>query len=489
MLITVTFLDGQFGFLPDAPRASVSIGGATSGTLNQLTPITDKTTLLGTFTGGPLVEDRAFQLANGTGTAYAMRCATTVAGVVSSITPTLQAGSDGALTVTGSPADGFKSIIVQITTAGKIALANAQAIASFDGGINFSPPFTIPVGGVYSPADPVSGLTLNFTNGAVGFKVGDRFTFSCTGPTPNSTDLVNAMDALRGDATSDWEFFRIIGPSSSAIFAAVISEINLMRLDGRFVWAMLEARDQTAGESELDWMTAIRSDFANSVALQGQIVIAAGYGYLTSAVSGRVFWRPLATPMAARVTNAADYAEHLGATAGGPLSGLVPGPDGVTIVSHDERKVPGLAAARFLTAASVIGQKGYFIGDNGKLEPATFAQLLSDFRKLMYVRVAMRTANLAVVIGSKLLGAKIETNRNGTINDRFAKEIEQVWRAELKNQLVPADLQDIDVQINRATNIKVTGNVPTKLVMNSWAYAEEVDFTLAFLNPNLVVVS
>lgn len=66
---------------------------------------------------------------------------------------------------------------------------------------------------------------------------------------------------------------------------------------------MLEARDQNAGETELDWMTAIRSDFANSVALQGQIVIAAGYGYLTSAVSGRVYWRPLATPMAARVTN------------------------------------------------------------------------------------------------------------------------------------------------------------------------------------------
>ena len=73
MLITVTFLDGQFGFLPDAPRASVSIGGAASGTVNQLYPITDKTTLLSTFSGGQLVEDRAFQLANGTGTAYAMR--------------------------------------------------------------------------------------------------------------------------------------------------------------------------------------------------------------------------------------------------------------------------------------------------------------------------------------------------------------------------------------------------------------------------------
>lgn len=488
MLVTVTFLDGQFGFLADAPRASVSLGVANTGTLNQLYAITDKTTLLSTFTSGPLVEDRAFQLANGRGTAYAMRVGASNAGAVGTVTPTLVSGSDGALAITGLPTDGYKSIIVTITTAGKVALGTPQAQISWDGGINNGAIFTIPVGGVYTPTDPASGLTFNFSNGTTGFKVGDKFTFSCTAPTANSSDWVNAMDALRADETSDWEFFRLIGPSSSAIFAAVIAEINLMRLDGRFVWAMLEARDNSSGETETAWMTSIKAEFASSVAPQGQIVIAAGYGYLTSAVSGRVYWRPLATPMAARVTNAADYAEHLGATSGGPLPGLVHGPDGFTIVSHDERKVPGLAPARFLTAATVVGQKGYFIGDPGKLEPATFSQLLSDYRKMMYMRVAMRAANLAVIIGSQLLGAKIETNKNGTINDRFAKEIEQVWRARLKAAMVPADLQDIDVQISRTTNIKVTGNVPTKLVMDSYAYAEEVDFTLAFLNPNLVTV-
>lgn len=489
MFVAVTFLDGQFGFLQDAPRACVSIGSANSGPLNTLVPITTKQDLLDTFVGGVLVDTDAFQLANGSGIGYAMRLATTTPGAASTVTATLQSGSSGALAMSGTPNDAYKQVIVKILTAGVVAgPTTPTGQISYDGGLNFGPIFTIPVGGVYTPSDPPAGLTYTFTNGGSGFKAGDLFTFSTSGPAWSNSDLTAALDALRGDPASDWEFFHVIGPSTSSVFALVIAQINLMRNDGRFVWAMLEARDQNSGETELQWMTAIKADFAASVAPEGQIVVVAGYGYLTSAVNGSVYWRSLAQTVAARVTNTADYAEHWGRIKSGPLAGLVAGPDGRTIVSHDERKTPGLAQARFITVATVVGQKGYFVGDPAKYEPATFAQSNSDYRKAMFMRVAFRTAGLAVQIGSEILGDKVETNKNGTINDRFARETELLWIKLLKNQLVPADLQDLDVKIDRTVNIKTAQRVPTKIIMDSYAYAEQVDFQIAFLNPNLVTV-
>jgi hypothetical protein len=490
MIITVTFLDGQLGFLAPAPRSVVTIGAAVSGTVNQLTPITDKQTLTTTFSGGDLVESDAFQLANGSGVAYALRINTSTPGTASAVTANTQAGSDGVLALTGTPTLSYRQVIVQVTAAGIVAGPNTPTvIISWDGGITFSAPITVPIGGVYTPVDPPSGLTFHFTNGAGGFKVGDTFTFSAVGPAWSNTDLTNALDALRGDPTSDWEFFHVVGPSSPSAFAVVISEINLMRQDGRFVWAMIEARDFNTGETELQWMNAIKSDFTNSVASQGQIVIVAGYGYQTSAVSGDVFWRSLAQPVAALTTNTLFYSQNLGETDVGPLPGLLPGPDGKTVVSHDERKVPGLAAARFLAIATVIGQKGYFVGDNATYEPATFAAPLSDYSKVHFMRVAMRTANLAVQIGSSQLGKRVEVNRNGTINDRFAREKELYIQNLLKIQLVPGELIDIDVQISRTVNLKSTGKLPIKIIMDSYAYINEIDFTIGFLNPNLVTVT
>src|SRR6185295_18460491 len=149
----------------------------------------------------------------------------------------------------------------------------------------------------------------------------DLFSFSTTGPAWNNTDLTNALDALRLDETSDWEFFHVVGPANSAAFAVVIAAINLMRADGRFAWGLLEARDQNTGESEVTWMNALKTDFTASVATQGQIMVAAGYGYLTSAVSGRTYWMSLGLPAAARVTNTLSYAEHLGRVKAGPLPG------------------------------------------------------------------------------------------------------------------------------------------------------------------------
>ncbi len=105
------------------------------------------------------------------------------------------------------------------------------------------------------------------------------------------------------------------------------------------------------------------------------------------------------------------------------------------------------------------------------------------------MRVALRVANLVVQIGSNLLGDRIETNRNGTIFDRFARETELTMQKQLAVQTVPADLQGVDIQINRKFNIKTGQRIPVKVIMDSYAYAERVDFEIAFLNPNLVTVS
>ena len=486
MLVTAAFLDGQFGFLSPAPRASVVIAPSTSGTTNTLISVTDKAQVQSTWAGGPLVESLAFRLANGSGPAYGMRLATNAAGTVSTVTDTLVGSSDGDLAISGSPADAF-NVIVLVTRSGKVAGTPPSVQISYDGGQNYTVETSVPVGGVLTPTEPVSGLTFTFTNSTVGFVAGDKFTFTTTAPTWNSTNLTAALDALRADATNDYEYIHIVGPASSAIFSVCRSALNLFAAEGRYPWILLEARDNNSGESEDTWMASIKSEFSASQATYGEIVVVAGFGYHTSAISGRTYWRSLANAVSARVSNA-DLAEHLGKTKAGSLPGLVLVNN--VVMSHDERRKPGLATERFLTVQTLPGKgKLPFIGDPARRSPATMASSTSDFRKVHFMRVARYTIRIAVEAATDLLGEQIETNPNGTILGRFANEVEGNLKARLAAQLVPKHLQDVDVHIDRTINMKTAERFPLSVRMNSYAYAEWIDITVAFSNPNLVTVA
>ena len=172
----------QFGFLTEAPRACVSIGIANAGPLNDWNPITDKQSLTDTYVGGPPRRGRWFparkrhwhrlRAAHGFHRRWLDR----------------HRDADAQAGKRRGPVDfGHSERLVpahhrRITAAGLVAgPLTPSARISWDGGANFDPEFSIPIGGVYTPTTAPSGLTFNFTNGAGGFQTGDLFTFSATG--------------------------------------------------------------------------------------------------------------------------------------------------------------------------------------------------------------------------------------------------------------------------------------------------------------------
>jgi len=485
MLVTFNFLDGALGFSSGAPAGHAKVGVCASGTVGELTPLTDGQQAVSTFTSGPLVESSAFDLANGKGVVYGLKVNTTTAGTAGAVTPTLQAGSDGALALTGSvPLDAFSCICI-ITRAGLVAGTTLAFKASFDNGISYTEEIAIPTGGVYTGFVALQGVRLVFTNGGTGFKVGDKFTFSTVAPTWSNGDLATALAALRADPLT-WEFFHVLGVADSSVAAVVQTAINNMASDGRFVWALIEPRDLNSGESEAQWMASLASDFSSTVSTYGQISAVAGFGNITSAVSGRVYRRSLAWPVAARAS-AVPLQEHLGRGKSGPLPGIVKSTVDKMAIYHDERVAPGLASARFLTVESRIGATGYFVGaGTSKRSPGTLSEANSDYRVLMNVRVILYAASLCLQFGVQLLGDQIEINPNGTITEQLANEIDADMSARLRAALVPQYCVRIRSLVDRQAKILVTNVLPIKVLLLPYAYAQQVAFTAGFENPNLV---
>lgn len=486
MLVTFDLLDGALGFSSAAADGHVKLGVAATGTVNELTSLTDGQQAVKTFTSGVLVEGAAFSLANGKGTVFGLRLPVTTAGTFSAVTTALQVGSDGALALTAStPLDTY-SVIVLITREGKVAGPQPAFQISLDNGINFSEETAVPAGGVYQGILGTTGIKLTFTNGATGFKVGDKFTFTTTAPTWSNTDLNAGLQAVRADPRT-WEFVHVLGTVDSAAATVVQTAINAMARDGRFVWAIIEPRDIAANESEDAWMTSISGDFASVVSTYGQMTAVAGYGNITSAVTGNVLRRSLAWPVAARAA-AVPLQEHLGRSKSGPLAGIVKSTVDKMAIYHDERVKPGLAVSRFLTVESRIGKSGYYVGGGtSKRSPGTLAESNSDYSLLMNVRVILYAASLCLQFGSELLGDQVEVNPDGTITEQQANEIDASMTAKLRARLVPKYCVRVRAVVDRREKILTTQTVPVKVLLLPYGYAQQVAFTAGFENPNLVV--
>ncbi len=488
MLVTVTILDGALGFSAGPPKGHVKIGVSTAGTVNELVSWTDGQQAKDSHTSGPLVESSAFSLANGGQPVYGMRVNASVLGTASSVTTTLQAGSDGALATTGSsPLDRY-DVVVLMTRDGKVGVAPYPAFRySIDGTDNYSEEIAVPVGGTY--VIPGTGVTLVFSNGVTGFKKDDKFTFTTTAPSYSNTDLQNAFTALKAD-TRKWEFVHVLGAANAATAAVAQTFVNEMRANGRFVWVLLEARDigdGVPGETEDQWITALSSNYDSFTSPFGQVTVSAGYCELTSAVSGRLYRRPQAWTVAARAS-AVPFQRDLGRVKDGPLAGIAKNALNVSVY-HDERVKPGLETARFLTVQSIIGKQGFFVGGPAKRSPSTMASLTSDYSLLQNVRVILYAAATCLEQGTDLLGDEIETNADGTIQERKDVEIENTLTSRLSDLVVgPGYAVRIKAQLNRSINLLTTKTVRIKVLVRPFGYAKEIAFELGFENPNLKTV-
>ena len=241
---STTILDGSLGIIDQTSIGlQVKMGNCSSGNVNQLysfSNIQDAKTVLGY---GKLLDAISATLDVGGGPVYAMKIAASTAGSIGTIVTSLvtsPTASDGVLAVSGSPYNDYQ-IVVTIVRAGKIGVSPYPAFQySIDNGLTFTDSIVIPAGGVYTVTE--TGLTFTFSNGANGFFIGDKWTFSCTAATFNNTDVANGYIALLADSRT-WEAVHLVGVSDTTIASTVASYMTVASTNERYVHSFIEARD------------------------------------------------------------------------------------------------------------------------------------------------------------------------------------------------------------------------------------------------------
>lgn len=469
--ITVTTPDGALGLSAASIEGlHAKVGVSASGTANSVYSLGDLATAKATLGSGPLLEDVAFQIATA-GACLAVPVAASNPGVVGAILRTGTSPSPG-LGTTGTPRDTY-DVIAKIVAGGTVGNATFQI--SFDGGATFSD--VIATAASLATFAASTGLTLTFVAGT--YVAGDTYSFTTTAPTYSSADLNAALDALLADAR-DVSFVHVVGTVGGADDAAKIT--NFVALCTAVATKMATAEDAKRWQftileapvvAEGAWAaSATWAAFAST-----RVSPALGRVTIQSQVSGRQTTRSLAVSYASRLSIIPPH-EHPGRTARGPLPGIVS-------MSRDERATPNGDVARFTTSRTFAGVPGFYL-TAGKMA----AGAGSDFAEVQARRVidkACRLVNGALFV---FLNESLRVNReDGTIFEADARNVESyvdaIVRAELVNDGNASDLQ---VVVNRATNMVSTKRLDVAVRVIPKGYASFIAADVGFLNPALQVV-
>lgn len=473
--ITQNIVDGALGLSGGSGiDRHIVIGVASAGATNVLTRHTDPVAVKAMFGQGPVVDKAVYHLENTGGTIGIVRITSSTAGVAGAVTVVRGGGgsSTATMTVSGSPNDGYSVIARIVTGATNLAANLAAFVLSTDGGDTYSAPIAIPVSGVY--AIPNTGLTMTWVNGAgpTSFVEGDVFSFDCTAPGYSASNVSDALDAVRADATAKFRLIHIVGAAANAAGTATIASTCATKMASeannyRYTYCIVEAADDTDAN--------LKSAF--SAFVSDRVAVAAGYVKLQANKS--VMKRSAAWPAIAR-RMAQTPNRDLARTAPGFEGGALPG---VVKLYRDEYLTPGLDDARFITLRTYPGQPGFYVG-NGK----TMASLTSDFqylqfRELMDVACTENYNALFPYLNDDSVAVDTDT---GLILEVDARAIDAKTTAMIQSAIVTNKwTSDASSRVSRDTNILSTMTLKTRVRIIPKGYAKHIETEIGFYNPAL----
>jgi hypothetical protein len=455
--INQTIRDGALGLLALGSEYHVKIGLSTLGTANVATAIADPQLVRDTFGAGPLVEGAVYAISKTNKPVICVKATQTTAGSVGSIT---QTGAGPLITATGStPFDAYE-LRVKIILGGTVGVATFQY--SLDGGDTWSATIATAASYVITAA----GITIQFIAGT--YIAAEVYSASCTPPAFDTTALNTALDAAVAAAQA-WRLVHVIGfataaAGSATVFAALASKMATAAAAYRYAYAVMEAADDTDG----NLITAFASQ------ADVRVMVCAGFEELVSAVDGRIYKRPSAWPVVARLM-ASAVSRDPGAYADGPLSGIVS-------LNRDEGKTPGLEDARFCVLRSFRGVPGFFVTRGRMMAP--LGSDFSDSAARQVLDVASRVAYEALLqfVNIDLL---VDAT-TGFILEQEAQSIEAFVLGQLRAAVTaPGDASDVQFTVKRNENILSSQTLRAKTRVIPKGYARFIENEIAFKNPAL----
>lgn len=466
----VEIQDGGLGLSPEIATDVIAyLGCCSGGVANEALSFGggNPQAIVDALGQGPLVEAAAYANSRGV-PVIACKVAQSTAGAAGDVT---QVGSGTAiLTPSGAPNDSY-SVIVAITQAfGDPNDGTGAFRVSLDGGNSYSEEISLPVSGSYVLPD--TDLTLGFGSTGTGV-VGDTYSFDCTSPVFTTTQLNPALTALLADP-DDYFLVSVVGVpadtgTQAGFFAAIASKLAAAEANYRFTRGIMSAYDDT--DAALKASALSLSDL--------RLGIGAGFGTLTSAVSGAQARRPVGHWVTAAKLGVVDPQIDPSQFDLGAEPGLVS-------LDRDEEATPGLDAARYSTMRTFKGVPGFYVTNGRIMSPPT-----SDFRYYQYGRVMDIAAKVVRIAGLSELNKPILVDaKTGLIDEKAARAIEiRCTRKLAAETSEKGRCSDAFAQVDRTNNIIATGELRINYSIVPLAYGKTVTSTIGFKNPALTSVS
>lgn len=423
--------NGGVGLVGGGTVTPFLVGYATGKTANSLHLFTSKSDATDGLVSGPLVP-LAAAIADKTPILVLVTAATT-AGSQSAVTKAAIGSSTGTITVTGTPAQGWRPRVV-ITATG--ALGAGKFKYSLDGYSNtaaytWSGEYTIPTGGTF--VIPGTTITMTFVAGAgpVIFEAGDLHRWECTAPHYTTSDLTAAfaylVSATAKEVLGTRRIRRVImagqSPTASTamtLAAAVSGHLDTLALRWHFARATIDGGSADTVGNFRTAKAAFASDRVTVCWGKASVINQAA-----NAADG-VLEVPFSDPVGERFAGV-QISENLGRYLSGALRGVMR-------VTHNEVFEQAFTDAdRVVTARTYDNDAGFFI-NNGFL---TSSQA-SDFK---YMDWGLLMDEWCEATHDKLQQYTLEnfdakTDGTGQLSDTDASMVETAVQLELNARIM-----------------------------------------------------
>lgn len=350
---------------------------------------------------------------------------TLTVGVDGTVTPgALWVGTVAILAAGSSPVDNY-NVLLTVVTGG--ALGTAVVNVSLDGGLSSFPNFYVPASGVL----PLSGTGLALTLAST-FVAGDTYSFKATGPSFSTSDLTNAINAVRGIASCPQVALAhvIVLPSSASSAISMASTLDsalttLATSQYQKFWSGLtECPSSSAGDTVMsganaivdtaDTDTVIRTARAGSTFLRTSVCV--GTQEQKNVANAYSLRRPIGWGLAARYVEG-DPVEDPAWVASGPLDFVLVNGN----IRRDEfNSGTTLYDAQFNVLRSYPGRTGAYLAIESGGVGWRNMNTTSGWNDANFVRVLNVFLAAITVAGQKYLGSRQATNTDGTITKAAA---------------------------------------------------------------------
>lgn len=384
---------------PSVEGVAAVIAPAEKGALNTPLQVMRRDTAVDEYGYGPLSEDGAYIMKESGHPVVLIRGDASTAGDYGTVTTT--GGGTSAITEGATePLDGY-DVVVKFIDAGTIGVTGITYQYSLDGGLHYSAKKAL--GTANTIAIPNTGVSLALGAGTI--LAGETVEVSTTGPQLASTDLPDALEALRV-SNLPWEVLFIDAPADAALVALVDAWLEELEAAGKFRAFVTNTRfrNRATPETEAAYRTAMQTATASMASIRG--TVAADGGDLTSVITGVVQTRPAALGLVGRAM-AVDISTEPAYKADGPIAGFQLADARGNPKYHDEYLYPGLDDLRLATFRTFPGEEGLAYITNSNLT----SPLNSDYVFLPHARVMNRLCEVAYQLLSTRLSKGVRKQR------------------------------------------------------------------------------